>query len=204
MKKFLIFFLLFFCIVCNAQNIEKYDTIIDMNYYKAYYNKEIQSSSFVIYKLYKGGGDVPRVNMTFKEYDNLPHFQYAHSGYDRGHLVAAEDYAYSKDMMLSTFYYVNCVPQTVRLNRGSWKKYETEVRKASQIDSLLIICGGCDYTGPNRLIPTKCFKIVYNLRNHRCLYTLLFTNDSIGNVSTENKQKKKYTFKKTLKLYNER
>ena len=198
MKKILIILVFFLSIICKAQYVEKYDMIIDMQYYKAYYNKDIRSSSFVIYKLYKGGGDISRSNMNFKAYNNLPHFTYPYTGYDKGHLVPAEDMAYSLDALKSTFYYINCVPQTAKLNRGIWKQYEIEIRKLSQKDSLLIICGGCDYFG---LIPINCFKIVYNLRNHRCLYSLLFYNDKSGVVITENKLKKKYTFSKIYKLY---
>jgi len=202
MKRLLIIFLIsLISLSCFSQNIEKYDKIIDMKYYKAYYNNEIQTSSFVIYKLYKGGGDVSRNNMSFKSYKKLPHFDYVNSGYDRGHLVPAEDFASLKTKLKSTFYYINCIPQTIKLNRGIWKKYEGEIRKLSGNDSLLIICGGCDYDLNNRYIPRNCFKIVYNLKTHRCIYSLIFYNDNSGYVKVEPKLKKKITFSKAKKLY---
>ena len=197
----LIICFLFFSLFCYSQNIEKYDNVYNLIYYKAYYNKDIKTSSFVIYKLYKGGGDISRSNMNFKAYKNLPHFNYTKSGYDRGHLVPAEDFANNKNKLKSTFYYINCVPQTVKLNRGIWKTYETEIRKISQRDSLLIICGGCDYDGNNRLIPRNCFKLVYNLRTHKCIYTLMFRNDNSGYVWVENKVKQKISYKKAIQLY---
>lgn len=198
----LLILMLIFSISLSAQNIHRYDTIYDLKYYKAYYAKDIQTSSFVVYKLYKGGGNVSRTNLTFKTYNKLPHFNYVNSGYDRGHLVPAEDFANSKQKLKSTFYYINCVPQTTKLNRGIWKTYEMEIRKISQKDSLLIICGGCDYDTKNSLIPRNCFKIVYNLRTKRCIYSLLFYNDNSGYVKVENKLKRKFTFKKTIELYN--
>lgn len=201
MKKFITILLLVICVSCFCQKIEKYDQIINMQYYKAYYNKDIQTSSFVIYKLYKGGGNVSRTEYTFKKYKNLPYFNYTNSGYDRGHLVPAEDFANSKAKMKSTFYYINAVPQTVKLNRGIWKKYEGEIRKLSQRDSLLIICGGCDYDRSNRLIPRNCFKLVYNLKTKRCIYSLMFKNDNSGYVWVEQKIKKKITFSKAKELY---
>ena len=200
MRKFLLTLFIFCSVICFGQNIASYDTIYNMKYYAACYNENIQTSSFVIYKLYKGGGDESRVGLSFKPYDNRPHFEYAKTGYDRGHLLPAEDYAYDYDKLKSTFYYINCVPQTARLNRGIWKTYETKVREISQSDSLLIICGGCDYE-EGSLIPKNCFKIVYNLKNHRCLYTLLFTNHEPYTVISENKLKKKITFKKAYQLY---
>ena len=196
-----LFVLIFSISTICAQNIEKYDTIYDLKYYKAYYSKDIQTSSFVIYKLYKCIGDVPRTNMSFKSYKHLPHFNYANSGYDRGHLVPAEDFASNKTKLKSTFYYINCVPQTIKLNRGIWKVYETEIRKISQRDSLLIICGGCDYDNDNKLIPRNCFKLVYNLKTNKCIYSLMFRNDNSGYVWVENKIKQKISYKKAIKLY---
>ena len=42
---------------------------------------------------------------------------------------------------LITFRFYNALPQTPKLNRGIWKHYETEIRKLSQNDSILIITG---------------------------------------------------------------
>ena len=187
--------------LCFSQVIEKYNYVYDLKYYKAYYSKNIQTSSFVIYKLYKGGGDVSRANINFRAYKSFPHFNYTHTGYDRGHLVPAEDFANNKAKLKSTFYYINCIPQTVKLNRGIWKTYEIEIRKMSQKDSLLIICGGCDYDGTNKLIPRNCFKLVYDLKTGRCVYSLMFKNDNSGYVWVEDKIKKKITYKKAIKLY---
>lgn len=200
----LITIILLYSVFIYSQNIENYDNILDLKYYKAYYNKDIQTSSFVIYKLYKGGGNESRANLSFSSYKSLPHFNYSNSGYDRGHLVSAEDFANNKLKLKSTFYYINCVPQTVKLNRGIWKKYEIEIRKLSQKDSLLIICGGCDYDLDNKLIPRNCFKIVYNLKTKRCIYSLLFYNDNSGYVKVENKLKRKITFNKAIQLYEKR
>ena len=202
LNKLLIILILFFSINIYGQKIEKYDTIYNMQNYIACYNKTIQTSSFVIYKLYQGGGDESRTSLTFKSYNKLPHFNYTKSGYDRGHLVPAEDFGYDLNKIKSTFYYINCIPQTVRLNRGIWKTYEIEIRKKSQKDSLLIICGGCDYE-KGSLIPYNCFKIVYNLRTHTCIYSLLFRNGEQYYVMTENKLKRKLTFKKSLQIYND-
>ena len=184
-----------------AQNIHSYDYIIDMNYYKAYYSTEIQTSSFVIYKMYKGGGDVSRKGMNFKKYNRLPSFNYTNSGYDRGHLVPAEDMAYSEASLKSTFYYINAIPQNPTLNRSIWKQYEDDIRDISQNDSVLIICGGCDYN--KSLIPDKCFKIVYNLKTKRCIYALIFINDASRMIIyNDPKLKQKLPFSKVINLYN--
>lgn len=203
MKKLLLTLTLniIFCISLIAQNIHSYDYIIDMKYYKAYYSEEIQTSSFVIYKMYKGGGDVSRKGMNFKKYNGLPAFKYTNSGYDRGHLVPAEDMAYSYLSLKSTFYYINAIPQDPILNRSIWRQYENYIRDVSQTDSLIIVCGGCDYN--NTLVPDRCFKIVYSLTNKKCIYSLIFMNDNSGLVLyNDPKLKQKMSFTKIINLYN--
>lgn len=180
MKKvlFLLFSLFFYIINGYSQIIVKYDTVIDKKIYKSYYSYTIKAPSFVIYKLYRGGGQCSRKDMNFKS--KFPHFDYAHSKikYDKGHLANAEDFAYDCDLERITFDYVNAIPQTPKLNRGTWKSLETKVRKASQNDSLLIICGGSDWN--NKGIPLKCFKIVYSLSTHKMIFGELFNNDNKG------------------------
>ena len=206
MRHYILFILFFIASLCSAQRIHTYDYVIDMHYYKSYYSKSIKGPSFVIYKLYKGGGDASRASFNFKGYRDLPYFNYAKSGYDRGHLVPAEDYADTKVRLRSTFYYINCVPQTPNLNRGIWKRYETHLRKLSQTDSLLIICGGCDYpragNNDSRCIPTNCFKVVYNLKTKTCLYALLFTNQgTASSVKYSEQLTKIFTYRKAMNLY---
>ena len=206
MRRIILFLLFFITMLCYSQTIHNYDYVIDMHYYKSFYSKTIKGPSFVIYKLYKGGGDSKRASFNFKGYRDLPYFDYAKSGYDRGHLVPAEDLADTKVRLRSTFYYVNCVPQTPNLNRGIWKRYETHIRKLSQSDSLLIICGGCDYprsgSANSRLIPRNCFKVVYDIKTKACLYALLFSNEgTTSSVTYSEDLLKAFTFRKAMNLY---
>ncbi len=177
MKKIILLLIILLSLNSYSQNIEKYDTIVVETNYKSYYSFKIKGPSFVIYKLYKGGGSVSRKGMDFKS--TLPFFDYKKSGYDIGHMADAEDFAYNEILEKETFKYYNAVPQKPNLNRGIWKSYETKIRKISQTDSLLIICGGCDYNG---MIPNNCFKIVYSLSKRQILYSLVFTNNNNSSV----------------------
>ncbi|MFA6832100.1 MAG: DNA/RNA non-specific endonuclease, partial [Bacteroidaceae bacterium] len=116
--------------------------------------------------------NIPRKGMRF----TIPHvhFHYAGTAYDRGHLCPAQDFAYSWELEESTFRYYNAVPMTKNLNRGIWECYEDSVRMLSQTDSLLVICGGCDYKGG--LVPKHCFKVVKSLKDGHIYYSLLFDN----------------------------
>ena len=53
---------------------------------------------------------------------------YKKSGYDRGHLSPAADFAFDEKAMSETFYMSNMSPQKGGLNRGIWKDLEAEVR----------------------------------------------------------------------------
>lgn len=115
MKKLILLFVALLPLTCFSQ-IEKPDTIIKEKCYTSYYSHKIKAPAYVIYKLYKGGGDVSRKGMTFKS--KLPHFSYPKSKYDIGHMANAEDFAYNKALEESTFRYYNALPQTPNLNRG--------------------------------------------------------------------------------------
>lgn len=183
-KKILILLsILFSFMIVSAQNV---DTIIVNKEYKSYFSYEVKNPLYVIYKLYKGGGDTPRTGMVFKtgglKY-SLTEKEYTKSGYDIGHLANAKDFANNKQNEELTFRFYNAVPQTPRLNRGIWKTYETNIRELSQKDSLLIICGGYNYNKINNLyVPMFCFKIVKDLVTNK-ISCYVFPNDNSEKVS---------------------
>jgi DNA/RNA endonuclease G (NUC1) len=61
------------------------------------------------------------------------------------------------------------------------------LRKRSQTDSLLIICGGVFTEGDKKIgdgvwVPSSCWKIVIQLKTGKILHVLLFENDSDAKV----------------------
>ncbi len=67
---------------------------------------------------------------------------YRKSGYDRGHLAPAADFAYSQDAMSETFYMSNMTAQAPQFNRGIWKDLEEDVRSwARKYGRAYVICG---------------------------------------------------------------
>ena len=146
---------------------QKVDTIIHKTKYTSYFSYQVRIPLFVVYELYKGGGDVSREGMSFST-DGLNNSassdDYSHNNYDKGHLVNAEDFAYNYDLEKETFFYYNAIPQTKELNRGIWKVFETSIRQRSQKNKLQIICGGYDFTNNVKMgnvsVPKYCFKIV--------------------------------------------
>ncbi len=168
----------------RAQSI---DTVIHTSIYTSYFSNGLHEPLYVSYKLYHGGGDCPRTGMAFHTGgldSSATNTDYSGHGYDKGHLVNAEDFAYDCDKERATFFYYNCVPQTPRMNRGIWKVYETSIRKLSKSDSLYIIAGsifGSKKIG-QAAVPDYCWKIVYSLSTHQLIECLIFPNDNSDTV----------------------
>ena len=173
-NKLLLFIIVFISCYCNifSQNIFEPDTCINMKYYQSYCVSR-NDTLFVSYcyyninpKNYYNKKSYSRSGLNF--YGNTKHFSYLHTGYDKGHLVPAEDLAYSKQALESTFRWWNCVPQKVKLNRGIWRTNEIKIHKLSYNKKLNIIVGACDY---QNAIPKYCFKAVYDEHwNEICIF----------------------------------
>lgn len=178
MKK--VFTILIVCLhavmIMQAQTKLEYDTIIDRGIFVSYYNLQYSTPSYVRYKLWKGGGRASRKGLSFRQTVPGGIFRYARSGYDKGHLVPAADFAHSRQEMAITFDYINCLPQTPQLNRGEWKRDETRVRKWSQNDSLLIECGGLNFDIIRHQVPAFCYKVVISLTTGDTLLNKRYPN----------------------------
>ena len=185
-----IFIMLIAMLFFGAASAQKADTVIKAGIYTSYFSYELKEPLYVVYKLYKGGGDNSRDGIKFKTgglKNSATAKDYAHNGYDEGHLANAEDFAGNAKNEEKTFRFYNCLPQTARMNRGIWKTWETIIREDSQTDSLKIICGGIFSSGKtigkNKIaVPDSCFKIVYSLSTKKLLYSMVFPNDNSDTV----------------------
>lgn len=178
MKKFILLSALFLAHadMIMSQEPLSYDTIINRGWYQSYFNQAHSTVSFVRYQLYKGGGSVSRKGMAFRHTVGDRVFPYAHSGYDKGHLAPAQDFAWCRAAMLATFDYCNALPQAPALNRGAWKKLETKVRRWSQSDTLLIECGGLSFDSKSKMVPKYFYKIVTRHQGRDTLVNIIYLN----------------------------
>jgi endonuclease G len=93
---------------------------------------------------------------------------YKGSGYDRGHLAPAADFAWSATAMSESFFMSNMCPQVPALNRGIWARLEDAVRKwAIEADTLWVISGPMLEANMPELpsgvaIPKAFWKVVYD------------------------------------------
>ena len=182
-NKFLTLLLLLLTFSSFSQKIDK---IINKEIYTTFYSNSLKVPLYVVYYLSNGGGNYSRAKLKFIEEKNTAkNSDYSKSGYDRGHLVSAEDFAYDYRKQSLTFSYYNCFPQTQSLNRGSWKVWETTIRNESKMWPLKIFIGGI--YGQKKIrgrigIPDYCWKVVYNQKSGLILHALIFSNDNIGSV----------------------
>jgi len=173
----------------------KVDTTIINDAYTSYINKQLGQPLYVKYKLYKGGGICTRASnwVNDTKLKLVDENQYKGTIYDKGHLANAEDFAYDCHLDSLTFRDYNRLPQTRKLNRGIWKLTETEVRKMSQTDSLMIYCGG--YWGTPNIevngmkIPSICWKVVYSLSKKKIILCTIYYNTDTP-VKTDTSLKK--------------
>ena len=169
-------------LILQQGNAQRIDTVINKPAYQSHFSFAVKSPLYVVYYLYKGGGDCSRERFQFtKEYRSANNKDYLKSGFDRGHLANAEDFAFDCEMERCTFSYYNCLPQHQKLNRGSWKSWEATIRKESQRDRLKIYTGGIfgkQSIGSGVGVPDYCWKIVYNTRTKLIMHALLFKNDA--------------------------
>lgn len=197
MKKLILVSLLFFVLKAQGQQV---DTVIHNDVYTSYFNYQLHEPLYVVYKLYQGGGECSRKAFHFKTgslYYSARARDYKGSGFDEGHLADAKDFSYDCEKEEETFRFYNCVPQTKKLNRGIWKHFETEIRKESQDDSLLVVCGSIfdnKVIGEDNIaVPDYCWKIVFSLTTNEIVECLIFPNDdsdTFNNISMDDLKKR--------------
>lgn len=114
-------------------------------------------------------------------YGRATHDSYSNSGYDRGHMVPAADFARPIYRCRETFRMSNICPQTPALNRGAWKKTEIQERNLAITNNCvhvlaipLVLKADTSWIGANMVaIPDAFIKVIYNI-NPDTLYNIYF------------------------------
>lgn len=165
MKKFILSTLLLFLtinfysleveVICDSHSHE----YVDKLYFDLCYDYNYNIAHWTRYEMTPDKIDnlVDRPSNYFRKDRDLPrvtaeHKDYTRSGYDRGHLVPADDMMYSEESVKSTFVISNVVPQLGKFNGGIWKKMENYASDFVELNGESIII-----TGP---IVDKSFKVI--------------------------------------------
>lgn len=100
---------------------------------------------------------------------------YTASGFDRGHMCAAQDRSSRQENMDSTFFTTNIIPQSPHCNQKAWERLETYCRDLTRDGHVLWICSGPagqggegsdgrkDEIGQGRIkvvVPAKVWKVI--------------------------------------------
>ncbi len=110
-------------------------SVVAHDYFTLSYAEKYEQPEWVAYELSKS-------NLQGEKHDRHNRFKsdplvktgsakpgdYTRSGYDRGHLAAAADMAFSSDAMKQSFFMSNISPQEPSFNRGIWRELEEQTR----------------------------------------------------------------------------
>lgn len=154
-------------------NTQQRQQIIRHTGYTVSYNNELRLPNWVAYELTReeAQGTEKRSDRFVAdpqaEGTTATNADYAHSGYDKGHMAPAADMKWSPAAMRESFYFSNICPQHPELNRRKWKDLEEKTRDWSIADSaIIIVCGPIiekhsTTIGKNQItIPGHFFKVI--------------------------------------------
>jgi endonuclease G len=175
-----------YIIESDTMFMPKGKSIVYHKYYVLDYNEKHEQANWVAYYLEPEElvKNVDRTN-NFRvdplvKTGSAELIDYKYSGYDRGHLAPAADFAFSYDAMSESFYMSNVIPQDPGLNRYKWLRLEKFVRRlAKQKHGVYIITGPVfkddrGEIGVNHVtIPGYVFKIIYDPHEAKVLAFLI-------------------------------
>lgn len=175
-KDFLLIVILLIAYKANAFNYlptTKDGKVIKHKYYSLSYVEKHELAEWTAHKLTRESvnGNQRRTddfrNDPFVSTGSATTADYKGSGYDRGHLVPAGDMKLNRVSMSQTFYMSNMAPQTASMNRGVWRRLESEIRDWTEEQPTLYIITGPvldrihETIGPNKVsVPNYFYKIV--------------------------------------------
>lgn len=177
--------LLLVCYLGNAQTVH-HDTIFKTPVGVFVYSMDMKVPIMVSYDLGTvKGGDCSRKGMSFKEFNfTATNADYLHSGFDKGHCIPAEDFAYDCELEKLTFTMYNVIPQVPNLNRGSWAIYEAKIRLIAEPVRVIIVNKFTDRKmGEGVHIPIYSYKVVQSVKTKKLLYCLKFTDSDVVEVT---------------------
>ena len=111
---------------------------------------------------------------------------YRYSGYSRGHMAPAADFAWSAEAIRATFVLSNAAPQWQHVNTGLWAQFERAVRRiAADADAVYVFSGPIfegepPVIGTGRVaVPSHFFKAALVLKaGHRTMFAAILPNAS--------------------------
>ena len=123
MKKLLFLLISFIPTVTFAQVV----TVVETEHFTVGYSEELEQPLWAEYTVLCPNGTASRSGMDFYEHEEIhtsDDEDYVNNVWDKGHLAPAAAFSCDKEMLRSTFTYLNSALQHQSLNRGTWNRLE--------------------------------------------------------------------------------
>lgn len=110
---------------------------------------------------------------------------YKYSGFSRGHMAPATDFAWSDEAIRSTFVLSNAVPQHQSVNAGVWTRLEMAARRiAADSEAVYVFTGpifesaDTEFIGQGKVaVPSHTYKVILALQgDRRAMYAAIVPN----------------------------
>ena len=161
---------------------------IETEIFKVVYDEGLEQPVRLEYRVQCPLGDASRSGLDFRKYDGVhtsDNDDYSNNVYDKGHLAPAAAFNCDREMVRSTFSYLNCALQHEGLNRGPWKeleRFERDLAKLYTVDVVIEVVFEETLDGYNRVpggaaIPSGFEKTIYFEGNE---YTFYFPNQDVA------------------------
>jgi endonuclease G len=115
---------------------QKRDSVfVKTDIFEVMYSEKLEQPLWLKYKINCWNGSSSRTGMRFKKNDSIytsDDSDYINNIYDKGHLAPAADFNCTKEMLFSTFTFLNCCLQDQYLNRGTWRLLEVHERELAK------------------------------------------------------------------------
>ncbi len=186
-KYFLILFLLPVVLFAQLR-----DSVYYTNpYFTINYSETLEGPRSVSYKVACPTGNASRAGMDFytekgiKTSDNK---DYEANEWDKGHMAPAASFNCNRDMLYSTFTYVNSSLQQQSLNRGVWKQLEVRERELAMEGDVKVFIRIEYPTSPIRVTTGAAIPLGYykelKVGNRRECYYFKNITPSVSNLET--------------------
>ena len=181
MKKLLILFFLPLSLFAQKRDSVRISSPI----FTIIYSEILEQPKKIEYTVLCPNGKASRAGMDFFKNDSVhtsDHDDYVNNIYDKGHLAPAADFNCTREMLLQTFSYLNCVLQNQNLNRGVWRLLEAEERKLAEKEEVRVTIEIIFDKNP-QVLPTgasvpKAFRKTIYLPAKKAGFVYLFPNET--------------------------
>jgi endonuclease G len=187
MKNILLLLTLFLSINLFGQKTLRDSIYIKTDIFELVYSEKLQQPKWIKYTVKCPNGAASRKGMDFYTCDSIltsDNLDYANNPYDKGHLAPAADFNCNREMLFSTFTYLNCSLQQENLNRTTWRLLEARERELAMKNNVIVEIR-CIYSKSSKVLPSgatipdgyyKTIKYgktleVYYFKNEKPLYT---------------------------------